>query len=112
MNPELRDFAIREIGCIVARIRDEGFESCEKHHLLTTGMHGNGKRRGEKATVGLSLWRHRGVLLPGFTEAAMAERFGPSYARTPRAFRAIYPDDLLLKTQDEWIARWAKGEVL
>jgi hypothetical protein len=111
MNAEMRDFAIREIGDIVARIRGDGFEPCEKHHLLTTGLHGNGKRRGEKATVGLSPWRHRGVLLPGFTEEAMTEKFGPSLARHAREFRATYPDGLLLETQNEWIAKWKRGEV-
>lgn len=111
MTPDVRDFAIREIGCIVARIRDDGFEGCEKHHLLTTGRHGNGKRRGERFTVGLSPWRHRGIILPGFTEYTMTEKFGVSYARHAREFRALYPDSLLLETQNEWLEKWKRGDV-
>lgn len=111
MNNETRDFAIREIGCIVARIRGDGFEVCEKHHLLTTGQHGNGKRRGEKETVGLSLYRHRGILLPNWTLARMYEKYGPSYFFHAREFRALYPDSLLLETQNEWLEKWKRGEV-
>ena len=49
----MRDFILREIGCVVARLRGMGYVPCDKHHLLSTGRHGNGKRRGEAFTVGL-----------------------------------------------------------
>ena len=104
MNPELRDFAIREIGCIVCRLRGLGFPACEKHHLLTTGCHGTGKRRGERFTVGLRPYHHRGV---GAPTAAL----GPSYAREARAFRALYPDDVLLAEQNERIEEWAANTI-
>lgn len=111
MTPDVRDFAIREIGCIVARIRGEGFEGCEKHHLLTTGRHGNGKRRGERFTIGLSQYRHRGILIPGMAVHEMYERYGPSYYWHARQFRALYPDSMLLETQNEWLEKWKKGEI-
>ena len=99
MKPEVRDCAIREIGCIVCRERGLGYVPCEKHHLLTTGRHGTGKRRGEQATVGLCVYHHRGV---GQPTAAI----GPSYAREARAFRALYPDIWLLERQEELLAQW------
>jgi len=106
-----RDFAIREIGCVVAYLRKVGFLPCEKHHLLTTGMHGNGKRRGEQFTVGLNAWSHRGVVPEGWTESDAIELLGPSYAREPAAFRALYPDALLLETQEALLKQWRDGVI-
>lgn len=106
-----RDFAIREIGCVVAYLRRIGFLPCEKHHLLTTGLHGNGKRRGEQFTVGLNSWSHRGVVLPGWTEEQCRLELGPSYAREPALFRAMFPDELLLSTQDELLKQWELGVI-
>lgn len=104
MKTELRYFAIREIGCLVCRERGLGYVPCEIHHLLTTGRHGTGKRRGDKATVGLCQYHHRGIGLP---TAAL----GPSYAREPRAFRSMYSDDWLLTRQNELIEAWRKTTV-
>src|SRR5690242_16301752 len=112
MNDAMRDFAIREIGCLIANIRGLGFLPCEKHHLLTTGHHGNGKRRGEKATIGLNMWSHRGLALPGWSAAKCREILGPSYALEPRQFRQRYgTDDELLAKQNELIERWKRGTV-
>ena len=104
MKPEVRDFALREIGCIVCLLRGLGFAACEKHHLLTTGRHGTGKRRGEAYTVGLCIYHHRSVGTP-------TSALGPSYAREPRAFRELYPDDLLLAEQNRRIEEWRKSTV-
>ena len=46
-EPEVRDFAIREIGCVVCIERGLGYVPCEKHHLLTTGRHGSGTEKVE-----------------------------------------------------------------
>lgn len=102
MRAELRDFALREIGCIVCLDRGLGYVPCEKHHLLTTGRHGTGKRRGETYTVGLCPYHHRGI---GAPDAAL----GPSYAREPRRFRELYPDEWLLDRQNELIEAWRKN---
>ena len=102
MRPELRDTAIRDIGCIVCLHRGLGYVPCEKHHLLTTGRHGNGKRRGEAYTVGACPYHHRGIGAP-------TAELGPSYAREPRAFRALYPDEWLLAKQNELIAEWQRN---
>ena len=99
MKPEMRDFIIREVGCIVCLERGLGRTECEKHHLLTTGRHGNGKRRGEACTVGLCSYHHRGIWQP-------TAELGPSYAREPRKFRSLYPDAWLLDRQNQLIADW------
>lgn len=104
MRPELRDAAIRDIGCIVCRDRRLGFVPCEKHHLLTTGRHGTGKRRGEQATVGLCQYHHRGIGTP-------TPLLGPSYAREPRRFRELYPDSWLLETQNALIVEWQRNTI-
>lgn len=104
MRPELRDALIRDVGCIVAHIRGLGYVPCEKHHLLSTGLHGNGKRRGERYTIGLSCWSHRGIPLPGWSEERCREVLGPSYALEPRAFRETFgQDDYLLTYQNRLI---------
>lgn len=102
MKASIRDFAIRDIGCIVCLERGLGRVMCEKHHLTTTGRHGSGKRRGEAFTVGLCPYHHRGI---GAPTAAL----GPSYAREARAFRALYPDEWLLARQEDLLAEWRSG---
>lgn len=104
MKPEIRDLAIRDIGCIVCRARGIGLVMCEKHHLLTTGRHGTGKRRGEAYTVGLCAYHHRGIGVP-------TSALGPSYAREPRRFRELYSDDWLLAEQDRLIADWQRSTI-
>lgn len=99
MKPYLRDFVIRDIGCIVCLERGLGKVACEKHHLLTTGRHGNGKRRGEQFTVGLCSYHHSGIGTP-------TAELGPSYAREARRFRELYPDAWLLQRQNELILAW------
>lgn len=107
MKPAMRDVAIREIGCICCLKRGI-FSHCEKHHLLTTGLHGNGKRRGEQATLGLCTFHHRGAHGVGGARAReMALNYGPSYADEPRRFREEFgDDDSLLAEQDRLIGIW------
>ena len=113
MPAHLRDLAIREIGCIIAMRLDLGKIPCEKHHLLTTGLHGNGERRGERYTIGLNTWSHQGNPLPGWSRSLCREVLGPSYAREPVAFREAFgADDLLLGYQDRLIRDWASNFVI
>lgn len=100
--------AIKEIGCVVARLRGLGFVPCEIHHLTVGGKHGQ-KRRGHRYTVGLNPWSHRGEPFSNYTAAECRRMFGPSYAREPRAFRELYPDDWMLERQDELIG-WNEQE--
>lgn len=119
MNKEdrMRDVAIREVGCIATWIRFGQFAPCEKHHLLSTGRHGNGKRRGEQATIGLTTYYHRGYRYSGLQEKMTREEakqyFGPSYADSPREFREVFGDDeTLLAKQNELIATWRNSFVV
>lgn len=117
MTDNMRDVAIREIGCIITLRKFGAFAPAEKHHLLTTGRHGTGKRRGEQATIGLSAYYHRGYNYSGLQEAmsradALAY-FGPSYADSPKLFRAEFGDDeSLLAEQDRLIAVWRESFVV
>lgn len=114
MNNELRDFAIREIGCLMCRLMKKRPLATEKHHLLSTGLHGNGKRRGEKATIGGCGYHHRGAAAVGTAMARSLKEqgYGPSLADEPRAFRARFgTDDELLELQNKLIAAWRKGNV-
>lgn len=106
-----RDFAIREIGCVVARIRGMGFVPVERHHMTVGGKHGQ-KRRGEAFSVGLNPYSHRGVPFNGWTLAQCKAMFGPSYALEPAAFRALYPDAVLLAKQEQLIEEYDRSTVL
>lgn len=111
MNPNIRDMLIREIGCIACRMDGTAYKiEAEKHHLLTTGLHGNGKRLGEDYTLGLCTWHHRGVPFWGHTEEECIEAYGPSYGGQAREFREKYGDDeTLLAYQNKLIADEAKN---
>lgn len=99
----IRDTAIREIGCICCLKVGQGFVPAEKHHLLTTGLHGNGKRRGEQFTIGLCSYHHRGIGAPAVYRS-------PSLAREPRAFRERFGnDETLLAEQNRLIDIWRKS---
>ena len=112
MRADQRDFAIRDIGCICCLQRGIHSE-CEKHHLLSTGRHGNGKRRGERYTVGLCSYHHQGAKAVGTVAAGqMRDRYGPSYGDEARAFREAFGDDaMLLEIQDRAIAAWADSTI-
>lgn len=105
-DADRRDFALRELGCVVCHIRGVGTVIAEKHHLLTTGFHGNGKRRGEQATVGLCSWHHRGVAPSGWNKVEARMRFGASYAEQPREFRRLYPDAVLEAKQQQLLSAY------
>jgi hypothetical protein len=96
--------AIHRLGCIASRIRGVVLPATI-HHLTIGGKHGQ-KRRGHDFTIGLSEWHHLGVPVFGLTHRECEARFGPSYARTPRAFREVFgQDDVLLAYQNDLIAR-------
>lgn len=111
MRDDLRDFAIREIGCLCCWLAGVGFTPAEKHHQLSTGLHGNGCRLGEQATIGLCGWHHRGAAAVGSAVAPMwLERCGPSLADHPRAFRDHFGSDVeLLAAQNELLAAWQRS---
>lgn len=106
-NPTLaqqrRMDTITDIGCIVCAALGHGYMPCQVHHLLVGGKHGQ-KRRGHDFTIGLCPWHHVGEPMAGLSHSACADRYGPSYAREPRRFRAeIGRDDYLLDLQNTLI---------
>lgn len=112
MNANMRDVAIRDIGCI-ACLKRGIFSHCEKHHLLTTGLHGNGKRRGEQFTVGLCTYHHRGAHGVGTERAReMRDHYGPSYADNAGEFRVIFGDDADLLAEQERLLRIWRGSII
>jgi hypothetical protein len=89
---------IRAMHCIACF--QEGQEQpnpTEEHHLNLGGKAGQ-KRRGDDYSVPLCQWHHRAVMVHGHTAADMDALYGPSLARTSRAFREAYgtDDELLL----------------
>jgi hypothetical protein len=114
MNDRLRDFAIREIGCLACLLASKRPMPAAKHHLLTTGRHGNGKRRGEKATIGLCDYHHQGAHVVGFqfSRSCKEQGYGPSLADEARAFRQRFGTDAeLLELQNKLIAAWQARNV-
>lgn len=98
--------AIRDLGCLVALLRNLPRTECEIHHLLLDGHHGQ-RRRGHMATIGLNSWSHRGVPIGRMSAKRCREVFGPSLALEPNRFRAeIGRDDYLLEAQNTLLARY------
>lgn len=120
MNLELRDHAIRDIGCLASALWAERMNierdpvPCEKHHLNGGDQPGR-KRRGERYTVGLSQWSHVGKCFctGAITDCARCKSgFGPSWRHHKREFIETFGDgDALLAEQDRRIAAWMKNTV-
>lgn len=109
MLKHIRDLAIREIGCICCRKYGYGYTPCDKHHLLDSGKHGNGRRRGEDETIGLCQYHHQGKKQVGSNVAKWWRSLvGPSYADEAAAFREEFGnDDDLLAYQNDLIKAWS-----
>ena len=116
MNADLRDFAIRDLGCTACSLYGvPGRVPCEKHHLNEGDQPGR-KRRGERFTVGLCQWHHVGRCLCG--GIALIDRDcdmchvkrGPSWRWHKREFLDTFGDgDQLLAVQDRRIERWGNA---
>lgn len=111
LNNDLRHFIINDIGCICCAKFGVIGQLCERHHMLTTGYHGNGKRRGERQSVGLCSYHHQGAKSVGSDRAKQLRQIvGPSFADEAREFRAVFGrDGELLALQDELIEKWRLG---
>lgn len=106
-----RDFDIRTIGCLACRLGGVGFTSCEKHHL-NFGDRPGGKRLGEKLTIGLCQWHHRGICFCTLHHAVIRNCptcyrvIGPSWVHHRREFTERYGSgEKLLEIQDKLIAK-------
>lgn len=106
---------MEQFGCIACHMQGRlGFGQCgepQRHHLTVGGKHG-APRLGHDFTVMLGAWHHMGlktgVLPVGDDYEAI---FGPSYAKTPKAFRAEFgSDEYLLKYQNDLIGWTAEPQ--
>lgn len=116
MKPEVRDFAIREIGCIACIQQGYGPSPCERHHLNEGDQPGR-KRRGDKESIGLCQWHHVGrCWCNGFPinrdcPKCKAER-GPSWRHHKVEFTETYGDgDAMLAYQEELLCNWLRGTI-
>ena len=109
MKAGLRDFAIRESGCVCCGLQGLGNVPCEKHHLNAHDIPG-GKRRGEAFTVGLCQWHHVGrCACDGSMSDCPFCKFmrGPSWRYHKREFIDAYGDgDSLLAEQNKQLRGW------
>lgn len=95
----IRFDGIKDIGCICCRLNGHGWVYADIHHLLSTGLHGNGHRLGDEFTLGLCIYHHRGR-----RDESCAFAEGPSYFNEAAAFRKHYGSDAeLLVIQNEFL---------
>lgn len=79
-----------EVGCVACRQDGHYVTPCDAHHLIS-----GSRRRGDRFTVPLCPWHHRGV------DPRPGQELTPSLARNPEAFEAQYgPDGILLHLTD------------
>jgi hypothetical protein len=112
LSLDVRDFAIRELGCTACSLYGVPYRvGCEKHHLNEGDQPGR-KRRGERFTVGLCQWHHVGRChCTGTVTDCPTCRLvhGPSWRHHKREFLDTFGDgDQLLAVQDSRIERWRK----
>jgi hypothetical protein len=100
---ERRWALIRERGCIACLVLDGGFMYPEIHHQTLGGRHG-APRLGHDFTVGLCPWHHRGDA--PYPASEMEEAHGPSYAKTPKAFRREFGSDATLLREQNALIGW------
>lgn len=116
MSPEhraIRFAALKELGCLIARLRGLEWVGADIHHQLTTGFHGNGKRLGDEFTVALNPWSHAGRPFGGLSEEECRAMFGPSYALHPREFRDTFgTDEELLAMQNEVLRAYLRSTMV
>ena len=97
---------MREIGCVVARLRGLGFVPGEIHHLTVCG-----RTISHDDTICLNPWSHRGVVFDGWTRMRCEQVFGPSLARGSKPFHAHFgSDDELLAEQERLLLRYGFKE--
>ncbi len=96
---------IKDCGCVVSRLLGVGYVYPEIHHLNFGGKAG-GARIGDRYTVGLNPWLHRGVPLEGYSRHECQTIWGASMAVDPAMFKRLWAkcgmdfDQYLLAEQD------------
>lgn len=109
----IRFASLKEMGCMIARLRGLEWVGTDIHHLLTTGLHGNGKRRGDEFTIALNPYSHAGKPFNGWSVDECREMFGPSYALHAREFRDTFgTDEELLAMQNELLRAYLRSTMV
>ena len=93
-DEQARYDALKELGCIVGRLRVVGCVGCEIQHL-TSG----GRRISNYHTIPLCPWHHRGQLPEGFTTTKATLCYGPSFAKSRKQFEQIFGSEEYLLEQ-------------
>lgn len=96
-DEQARYAALKELNCIVCHLDGQGNVICGRHeiHHLTSG----GRRIGNDKTIPLGAYHHRGVILNGYTGKRMEIVFGPSFAKSKRAFETRFGTEEYLLEQ-------------
>jgi hypothetical protein len=92
--------ALHRYGCVACRI-DGRFSQGDIHHLVDKGT--RKLSGGNKSTILLCLWHHRGRPPEGYQIEKATESFGPSLKHQSKAFRERYGSqrELLDKVNSE-----------
>lgn len=93
LEEERRFQRIQEIGCICCYMMGRPGVPCEINHISRGGRRVGkvkfGRHEGHKYTFGLCPWHHRGYAINVSAEI-LDELVGPSMARSPARFRAMF----------------------
>lgn len=99
---EKRYAALREIGCIVCRLKGYSIPCGmpEMHHLVDKGYRKHSG--GNLATIPLGIWHHRGEPRIDYTATEMRQIWGPSMKRESKEFARLYGSqrELLAKVNE------------
>lgn len=98
---------MRAHGCIACRILAIACECgpTEMHHQTVGGKHG-APRLGHDFTIALGAWHHRGEKSAALFVPDYELSFGPSFAKTPRAFRREFGPDAELLAYQNCLIGW------
>lgn len=101
-----RSLLIRAMPCIACAIRRVQQPSPTEAHHCNVGGRAGQKRVGDHAQLPLCRYHHRGDPPYGMTATEATEIFGPSLARSSKAFRVEFgTDDELLRRVNERLER-------
>jgi hypothetical protein len=91
---------IHRLPCVACVQEGCQISPTEAHHIVDKGYREHSG--GHQATIPLCEWHHRGEPRLGWNATLMAEKFGPSMARSKRAFVLRYGTEreLLAKVND------------
>lgn len=102
-----RSLLVKQLPCICCEMEKLPGQCgpTEEHHLNLGGKAGQ-KRRGEKFSIPLGRWHHRGEPPGKLTVSQAAAVYGPSLAKASKKFRDRYgTDDELLQLTNERLAK-------